>query len=74
MDLIYQRNKCIGCSACLIISTDFWTMNNENGKVDLSEAKEEKNTFIRKLWDHDESLAKEFEKVCPTKAIKTTTN
>lgn len=72
MNLVYYRNKCIGCGACLTISSDFWIMNNSDGKVDLSNSKEKNNTFIRKLWVGEESLANEFENICPTKAIKTT--
>lgn len=70
MNLIYYRNKCIACGACLILSSDFWTMNNNDGKVDLIDSKEKNNTFTRKLWHDEEGLANEFENACPTKAIK----
>jgi len=32
--LLHDRNTCIGCGACAVISPDFWEMNDD-GKSDI---------------------------------------
>jgi len=65
-----QRIKCIGCGNCVEVAPNTWEMNKEDGKADLTNAKE-RNGFYTLITSDDESDANvEAQNICPVKIIK----
>ncbi len=42
----HQRNKCIGCGSCAMYAPNTWTLNDEDGKADLKNAKQKGDEFM----------------------------
>jgi len=71
--IIHDKNKCIGCQACVAVCSKFFQMDNEDGKTMLvfngKKVKYNENN-IAELEVDKLDCAEEAQAVCPTGAIK----
>ncbi len=67
--IIHYRDKCLGCAYCVEVAPSLFTINTEDGKVDLVEGKFIHNFQTVEYPDIFLSEAKEAESVCPAKII-----
>ncbi len=44
--IVFEKEKCIGCQACVSVCPAFWEMSDD-GKVNLKEGVEEDGSFTR---------------------------
>ncbi|MDD5430725.1 MAG: ferredoxin [Candidatus Pacebacteria bacterium] len=65
--IIQERNKCIGCGACVSVCPSMFEMS-EDSKATLKNSKE--NSGNLELETADADCAKEAADVCPVKIIK----
>ncbi|MCC7050187.1 MAG: ferredoxin [Bacteroidia bacterium] len=68
--IIQQRNKCIGCNACVEVAFHRWRMSRKDGKSVLI-GSQNKNGFHQVVVD-DHELEENLKaaEVCPVKIIK----
>lgn len=65
-----QRNKCIGCNACVEASNDRWIVSKKDGKCTLIGSTEKKG-FHSVIVDQDELFLNQIAaKNCPVNIIK----
>ncbi len=50
----HKRNDCIGCGSCAMLAPNNWSMNQDDGKADLKDAKWNGNEFKVTKIDEDE--------------------
>jgi ferredoxin len=70
IQIIHQRNKCIGCNACVEIASFRWRMSRKDGKSILIGAKEKKGFYILHTGTDESEEACEAARNCPVKIIK----
>ena len=68
--IIYYRNKCIGCGACVEASPQRWHMSKKDGKSTLLHGKPKKDTFQVVIDDDDLEKNKTAAANCPVSIIK----
>jgi len=50
IQVIYYRDKCIGCGSCADIAPDWWVMDEQDGKSTLLKSVHKRNNiFITKV-------------------------
>ncbi len=64
--IVFEREKCIGCGACVSVCPSFWETSND-GKVDLKEGVEEDGNFKREM--EDAGCNQEASQSCPVQCI-----
>jgi len=69
MIVIHEKNKCIGCGACIVLCPKYWKME-ENGKAHLVGSKLDKKTQIETLKINKLGCNKEAIDVCPVQCIQ----
>ncbi len=67
-----QRNKCIGCFACVEASYSRWRMSRKDGKSTLVGGTENNGIFSVVAGDDEYDDNKKAEKNCPVNIIKVT--
>jgi ferredoxin len=70
IQIVQQREKCIGCNACVEAAPNRWRMSKKDGKCTLVGGKDKKgysmlNTFDEE-WVENELAAR----ICPVKIIR----
>jgi len=66
----HQRNKCIGCGSCAIYAPKQWSLNKDDGKADLKDAKEKGEFMVAEVDIDYLQENKDAAKVCPVRIIK----
>ena len=69
IQIIFQRNKCIGCNYCIELAPDRWAMNKKDGKSVLLESRNKKGFFSAEVHDDEYKVNNLIAKVCPVKII-----
>lgn len=64
--VIQERDKCIGCGACISVDEKHWKMDDD-GKATLIGGTEKGGVFEKELDEPGE--VKEAEEVCPVQII-----
>ena len=54
--IVYYRNKCIGCNACVEAAPERWAMSRKDGKCNLVKATEKKGIYRILVEDHKKLL------------------
>lgn len=68
-----QRNKCIGCGACVTAARKYWKMNNEDGLADLIDGEVTSNGMVTaKVDEADYEQNKKAADACPVNIIRLT--
>lgn len=68
--ILYYRNKCIGCNACVEYAPHFWRISEKDGKSDLIESRNVKGIFIKSIEIVDVEETKKVSLNCPVNIIK----
>jgi len=68
--ILYYRDKCIGCNACVEFAPQFWRISEEDGKSDLIESRNVKGVFVRSVEIVDIEEVKRTSSNCPVNIIK----
>lgn len=66
--IIHERNKCIGCGACVAVCPEMFEMSEKDDLAVLKTSKE--NAGIFELETDNIDCAKEAADICPVKIIK----
>ena len=69
-DIIFYRNKCIGCGICFEQQPDLWRMSKKDGKATLVNAVSKKELFILRISNIIKQQTEPVLKACPVKIIK----
>jgi len=68
--VFHQRNKCIGCNACVEAAKGRWRMSRKDGKSILIGGKENKGIYSVIINDFEEEEMREAAKNCPSRIIR----
>lgn len=68
-NIIYNRQKCIGCGKCAAGYNALFYIDSIDGKANLSDGYLKKDQYFRTLWPDEQPFAKSLAAVCPVKAI-----
>ena len=69
-DIIFYRNKCIGCGICFEQQPALWRMSKKDGKATLVNAVSKKELFILRISNIIKQQTEPVLKACPVKIIK----
>jgi ferredoxin len=64
--VIHEKEKCIGCGACVAVCPNFWEMGDD-GKSHLKKSKKKGNNF--ELEVKNAACNKDAENTCPVQCI-----
>ncbi|MDH3004735.1 MAG: ferredoxin [Candidatus Shikimatogenerans sp. JK-2022] len=71
LTVILNREKCIGCSNCVLVCPLFFSMSKIDGKsVLLNSQKTQKNFILKNIDNIFYKNLKKSKKICPVKIIK----
>ena len=70
IQIIFQREKCIGCNYCIELSPERWKMNKKDGRSLLLGAKNKKGIYSVNVDDIEFEANRASAKVCPMKIIR----
>lgn len=70
VSIIQQREKCIGCNACVEAAFYRWRMSRKDGKCTLIGAKEKKGFYRVIVDDHELNDNLTAAQNCPVKIIR----
>lgn len=68
--IILQRDKCIGCNACVEAANARWRMSRKDGKSVLIGATQKKQTYSVIVGDDEQAANMQALRNCPTKVIQ----
>jgi len=68
--IIHQRAKCIGCNYCVEVAPYRWTMDENDGKSNLLEAKEKRGMYLVLVSDDEYNDNREAAQICPVNIIR----
>jgi len=68
--ILYYRDKCIGCNACVEHAPNLWCISEKDGKSNLICSKNIKGVFIRNIEIFDIEETKKASLNCPVNIIK----
>lgn len=66
----HQRNKCIGCNACVEVAFSRWRMSKKDGKSTLIEGKEKRGYYHVVTGDDEYEDNVKAAVNCPVKIIR----
>lgn len=66
----HDRDRCIGCGACVIAAPHSWNMSKKDGKSDLVRAQKKGKVFVGEIFECDREDNQKAAKACPVKIIK----
>ena len=70
IQIIQQREKCIGCNACVEVAPYRWRMSKKDGKCTLVGAKDKKGYYVLNTFDEEWKDNVLAANICPVKIIK----
>lgn len=68
--IFFQRNKCIGCNACLEANNVRWRLSRKDGKSNLVGSKEKLGIYIADVDEEEYESNIKAAQNCPVKIIK----
>ena len=68
--IIFHRNKCIGCNACVEAAPDRWRVSKKDGRCNLIEGKEKKGIYRTVVSMEEYEINLHAAKNCPVKIIQ----
>lgn len=68
--IIFHRNKCIGCNACVEAAPERWRVSKKDGRCTLIEGKEKKGIYraLVNMDEYDQNV--QAANNCPVKVIQ----
>ena len=66
----HHRKKCIGCNYCVEAAPYRWVMNDDDGKSNLLDSKENKGIYIFVTSDDEYEDNNEAANLCPVNIIR----
>jgi ferredoxin len=70
LQILYYRNKCIGCNTCVEAAPYRWRMSKKDGKATLLQGVEKKSIFQTTVSLEEEYDNQIAAKNCPVKVIQ----
>lgn len=70
IQIVQQREKCIGCNACVEAAPYRWRMSKKDGKCTLIGAKEKKGFYTINVHDLEREDNTIAAKNCPVRIIQ----
>lgn len=67
--IIFYRNKCIGCNACVEAAPDRWRVSQKDGRCHLVDGKEKKGIYQAEVSIEEYTLNLQAANNCPVKVI-----
>ena len=71
--IFFQRNKCIGCNACVEANRTRWRLSRKDGKCTLVGAKEKSGIWIVDVEEEEYEANIKASQNCPVKIIRVET-
>lgn len=68
--IIHFRNDCIGCGNCVEYSSDFWELDEFDGKANLKDAVQKREIFSKVIEPFDEEANEKAAESCPVNIIQ----
>ncbi|MCB0761280.1 MAG: ferredoxin [Flavobacteriales bacterium] len=68
--IIFYREKCIGCNACVEAAPEQWRMSRKDGRCNLIGSSEKKGIYRSKIQEEDLPANRIAERNCPVNIIK----
>ena len=68
--VIQYRNKCIGCNACVEVSSERWAISRSDGKCVLVGGTGEQGVYSALAGINELDALKKAEKNCPMRIIQ----
>ncbi len=68
--ILYYRNKCIGCNACVEAAPAHFRMSRKDGKSTLIDGKERKGVFSKQADNGQTDELQNAASNCPVKIIQ----
>ncbi len=70
LKVIHQREKCIGCNACILAAPQSWIMDEKEGKSRLIGSKLKRDVYVGKIFECDKEANQMAANACPMNIIK----
>lgn len=70
VQIIYYRNKCIGCNACVEVADNRWRISQRDGKCVLIDGVEKKGIYIARVNVSELPSGLQAAASCPIKCIQ----
>ncbi|MAF36765.1 ferredoxin [archaeon] len=67
--IMHVRDKCIGCNLCAQQSPEKWKMDDNDGKADLINGRDNKGVQTLVIAPDEKPLQQTIAKQCPAKCI-----
>ena len=68
--IIYYRQKCIGCNACVEAAPNQWRISRKDGKSTLVFSREKKDVFSLAIMNSDLEDNQKAARNCPMRIIQ----
>ncbi|MCH8558024.1 MAG: ferredoxin [Balneolia bacterium] len=68
--IIFHRNKCIGCNACVEAAPWRWRVSHKDGRCNLVDAVQKKQVHIAEVSYDELSANEEAARNCPAGIIR----
>lgn len=69
-NIVFYRNKCIGCGFCCELMPVIWRMSKKDGKATLLNSVSKKDVYILPIDHLLVDITKTVSQACPVKIIK----
>ncbi len=70
IQIVYKREKCIGCNYCIELAPRRWKMNKKDGRSVLLGSRNKKGFYTAEVDEEEYEANKASAKVCPVKIIR----
>lgn len=70
LKVIHDRDRCIGCNACVVAAPQSWIMDEKEGKSVLIGSKKKGNVHVGEIFDCDKEDNERAALACPVNIIK----
>ncbi len=70
IQIVYKREKCIGCNYCIELAPYRWRMNKKDGRSVLLGSRNKKGLYTTEVDEEEYEANKASAQVCPMKIIR----
>ncbi len=70
IQIAFQRNKCIGCYACVEVAPEHWAMSRRDGKSYLRKSLKRGDFFIKNFPEPEFEKLDRAARNCPARIIR----
>ncbi len=70
IQIVYKRDKCIGCNYCIELAPGRWRMNKKDGRSVLLGSRSKKGLYTVEVDEVEYEANKASAQVCPVKIIR----